>query len=135
MRLKLFLRVTAAAAILPHLALAQTLPVPSTWINERGSVLTVQSVDASSGKILGNFTNNAPNTACLGTPGFDLAGKIENDDVKLYVTFKNQSMDCRTITLWTGKLAGDKITTIWELVYLTPDGFSTATGSDTFTKQ
>ncbi|RUU02211.1 hypothetical protein EOD23_20255 [Mesorhizobium sp. USDA-HM6] len=135
MRVWLFLKVVSIAVVCPHLVQAQGLPAPSTWVNQRGSVLTVQSVDASSGKIVGNFVNNAPDTACLGSPGFDLAGKIENDDVKLYVTFKNQTMDCRSITLWTGNLSGDKITTIWELVYLTPDGFSTATGSDIFTKQ
>lgn len=126
---------TAAFVILPAFAYAADIAAPSTWVNERGSVMTIDSVDASTGKMVGKFVNNAAGTSCLGDPGFDLGGQNETDSVRLFVTFKNQSEDCHSITLWQGTVENDTITTIWELVYLTPDGFSTTTGADVFKKQ
>ncbi|WP_246649537.1 avidin/streptavidin family protein [Bradyrhizobium canariense] len=46
--------------------LAQGLPAPSYWKNERGSELFIWS--ASSGAIQGTFTNHAQGFACQGIP-------------------------------------------------------------------
>ena len=133
--------IACVIGLLPGVAQAQSLPSPSTLVNDKGSILTINSVDGGTGKVTGNFVNNAPNTGCQGAPGFDLSGKVENNKFVFYVTFKNQTMDCHTITLWTGDIAADKISTSWELVFLNStngkvaDGFATSTGSDLFTKQ
>jgi hypothetical protein len=40
-------------------ALAQTIPAPSVWTNERGSVLTIESID-DTGVVRGHFLMHAP---------------------------------------------------------------------------
>src|SRR3954464_13847133 len=107
-----------ALMAMPQLAGAQSLPAPSTWMDDKGSVLTISQLDGTTGEFTGNFINNAPDTACKGAPGYDISGTEKGDETSFFVTFKNQTDDCHTITLWSGKVAGDTLSTTWELIYV-----------------
>lgn len=82
------------------LAWAQNLPAPSTWVNQRNSVLSITSVDSDM-KIHGNYINNATGTECIGTP-FDVSGKINRNSVRFAVNFTG----CDTVTVWRGRIIG-----------------------------
>ena len=111
---------------------AQNIPTPSTWVNQRASVLTIESID-SKGKLKGNFVNNASNTDCQGKPGFDVAGKQKPDgSIVFAVVFGT----CNTVTVWIGKLKGNTIDTTFREAYPDDNGkMHVVRGKDTFTKQ
>jgi hypothetical protein len=120
-----------AATALSSVALAQGLPAPSIWTNQRSSVLSITSVDAG-GKITGTFVNNAAGTDCVGKPEHDVAGKLSGSSVVLVVTFTK----CNTVTVWRGKISGSKISAPFEAAYPDATGrLKIWKGTDTFTKQ
>lgn len=109
---------------------AETLPAPSTWINTRGSILSVTSVDAS-GSIAGTFINNAAGTECLGK-SYDMGGKLTASRVRIAVTFT----ECRTVTVWRGNLHGATLATRFEAAFPDKNGrIQIWRGRDTFTKK
>jgi len=110
---------------------AQTLPVPSTWLNQRGSILTITTIDTA-GNLKGTFVNNAAGFSCKGTP-YDVAGAVKGADLFFYVTFG----PCNTITVWRGRMKGAEISTQWELKYVdsAKGQFADLKGSDDFKKQ
>jgi Avidin family len=111
-------------------ASAQGLPALSTWKNQRGSVLTVVSVD-STGAIHGLYTNNAPGTQCLGVP-FGVDGKVVGNAVAFAVNF----VPCNTVTVWRGVLTGTTLDTRFEAAYPGSGGHVEIwRGKDTFTRQ
>jgi len=130
------MRAFVAAAIFAGLissASAQGIPAPSTWKNQRTSILEIQSVD-SNGVIKGKFTNNAPNTLCMGIP-YDIVGQILKDGRVFFgVTFPSP---CHTITSWRGTVSGDTYATTFSLSFINDENgaIETVSGADTFTKQ
>ncbi len=116
--------------IWPATLSAQTLPAPSTWKNARGSVLTISGVD-SEGKVTGTFVNNAPGTQCIGRP-YEATGKVSAGRVRLAVVFT----ECRTVTVWRGRVAGTQFPTRFEAAYPTQNGrIEIWRGRDNFVKQ
>ena len=53
---------------------AQGLPGNSTWKNQRGSQMTIASVDAT-GKFTGLYVNQAAGFECAGQP-YDVTGRV-----------------------------------------------------------
>jgi hypothetical protein len=113
-------------------ASAQGLPAPSTWQNQRKSVMNVAAVDPTTGEVKGQYTNNAAGFACQGVP-FDLGGKVLGNKLTLIVVWKNATSNCDSITVWRGRLRGTKIRARWDLSYVDGNGnIRMLRGSDTF---
>lgn len=116
-------------------ASAASLPIPSVWKNQRGSVLTFKQINA--GKVTGSFVNNANGFECKGEPGYRVDGNVNGTNINFAVDFKNKGHDCYTITSWIGTINGNSIHTDWELAYI--DGGTHQIvkdkGSDDFTLQ
>src|SRR6516162_2089956 len=78
---------------------AKGLPAGTSWKNQRGSVLTINSSDAK-GAFKGSYENNAPGFGCHDK--FDASGTVHGATVIFYVTFKNATQSCDTVTIWRG---------------------------------
>ena len=111
-------------------ATAQSLPSPSTWRNQRGSVLAIEAVD-SAGVFKGKFTNSAAGFQCQGKP-YDASGRITGSRLFFVVTFT----ECNTVTRWRGRIAGDRMPTTWSLRYVDSQSgaFKSLNGSDAFNR-
>jgi hypothetical protein len=115
-------------------ALADGLPIPSYWLNQRGSEMKLFSSDAQ-GNFGGVFINHAAGFACQNTP-YDLGGHIWGDRVKFVVVWKNFAADCHSKTIWRGWLIGNTLHTRWVLISDNPDGTITKLhGFDVFQLQ
>jgi len=119
---------------------AQSLPVPSTWVNQRGSTLAITTMDAS-GSFTGTYVNRAPGFGCQNSP-YPLAGTNAGDSVNFVVTWNNQSAwdkpsNCLSVSAWQGSLRGNAISTRWQLARGNPQTgeIQTSSGEDTFTRQ
>ena len=97
--MKCFFALTVALSLVSFDALAQSVPVPSTWKNQRNSVLTISSIDAS-GKLTGTYVNNAPGTLCLTTP-YGAAGRVSGKTVRFWVNFTGAG--CFTVSEWSAE--------------------------------
>ena len=94
-------------------ATAQNLPVPSYWLNHRGSEMKLYNIDAQ-GKFLGVFINHAAGFSCQNTP-YDLEGRAWRNHVGFGVVWKNWVEDCKSMTVWHGRVSGHTIWTRWVL--------------------
>ncbi len=113
-------------------ALAQPLPVPSTWQNQLGSYLVVNSIDGSD-NFKGTYWNYASGTQCQGTP-FDVTGMTSGAKIVFVVTWKNSSTSCNPLTEWIGSISGSTIYTSWQLAYpdMNSGNIQIQYGNDTF---
>ena len=112
-------------------ASAQSLPVPSYWLNQRGSEMKLYSVDAG-GNFKGVYINHAAGFQCQNTP-YDLWGHSVGNRVKFKVVWQNWAADCHSKTIWRGRLIGPTLATWWLLVVYNPDGsVSKLRGTDVF---
>lgn len=113
------------------------ITAPSTWMNERGSILTIQSV-LGDGTFQGTFVNKAPGTYCLDEP-YLVEGRAETDKIWFQVAFADRmdsSKNCMTVTQWRGTISATTIDTTWSLAY--PGGrlgLIVLGGADKFEKQ
>jgi hypothetical protein len=94
-------------------ASAQSLPVPSYWLNQRSSEMKLYNIDAQ-GRFLGVFINHAAGFSCQNTP-YDLEGRVWRDHVGFAVVWKNWVTDCKSMTVWHGRVSGHTIWTRWVL--------------------
>jgi avidin family protein len=104
------------------IAVADPMPAPSFWKNQRGSELRIVSV-SKNGRISGTFTNYATNYQCQGIP-YAAVGVTSPATTTFAVNF----VKCRTVTRWTGTILGLVMSTQWVLRY----GGQTDTGYDFF---
>jgi hypothetical protein len=110
-------------------ASAQSLSVPSTWVNQRQSVLTVLFIDPS-GKFQGTYVNNAAGTQCRGFP-YGVEGNGNGPNVSFVVTFT----PCNTVTVWRGQVMGSTLTTAFEAAYPSRGHVQIWRGADSFTRR
>jgi len=110
-------------------ALAQSLPVPSYWTNQRGSEMKLYNLD-SLGVFHGVYINHAQGFACQNTP-FALNGRVTGDRLLFTVVWNNGIQNCNSKTVWQGKVVGRTIDTHW--VLYTPNG--NQSGTDIFQQQ
>lgn len=106
-----------------------SLTALSVWENQRGSKLTIQTIDPASGLLTGNYINNAAGYGCIGSP-YPVVGYVYGNVISWSVRWSNAQQDCQSITAWTGYYQNGKISTEWELVY----GDQIGGGSDTFSR-
>jgi Avidin family len=109
---------------------AQSLPVPSYWLNQRGSEMKLYSIDPQ-GNFVGVYINHAQGFACQGTP-FDLHGRASGKNVTFTVVWQNQWQNCHSRTVWSGFVSGNIIPTNWVLYRTNQPPLH---GSDWFTLQ
>jgi hypothetical protein len=111
-------------------ASAQVPPAPSTWKNDKGSILNVWSVTGD--VVLGQFINQAQGFECQGIP-YPAAGRVQyNGKLFFVVTFAK----CNSFTIWHGRVNGPQIKTKWTLFYVDKNGDpAKLNGADTFTIQ
>jgi hypothetical protein len=116
--------------------MAQSLPAPSTWQNQRGSILTISTIDGS-GQFAGKYENRAAGFPCQDT--YDMEGAVTGSQVSFVVVWKNANPknNCNSVTAWRGTLAGNKLSTSWQLAYGNPKSgkIEIKQGRDYFTKQ
>jgi len=122
---------------LQTLAVADPLPGPSLWRNQRGSTLEVQWIlppvplnNVPTSGFGGIFINEAKGFSCKGTPYGALGSTTPGS-----TSFEVEFLLCTTHTTWTGEVHGKKLYTHWTLVY-TPLGGppQTLKGDDVFTR-
>jgi len=125
------------ASLIVVVAHAQSsIPAPSTWTNERGSIMTIQSASAD-GVFSGTFVNKADRTFCKDDP-YLLEGRLEGDKIWFAVAFADRAdanKNCMTVTSWHGSFSAKVIETTWSLAYPGPNGLIVIGGSDTFSMQ
>ena len=121
-----FLITTQAAAF------AQTLSSWTTWVNQRGSVMTLRPFGA--GQLSGHYVNNAQGFACRGTR-YPLSGQTMGNRIQFTVQWKNWYKDCNSTTVWRGRIAGNAIDSQWQLNYVDAHGRpAVMRGRDRFTR-
>ena len=116
-------------------AAAQTRQAGTTWVNELGSVLTIESFNPDN-SITGTYVNNASGFGCQGTP-YPINGWANSYAIGFSVLWTNASEDCNSLTSWTGyyDAASNTLVTHWNLVFMGQDGPLVQPGQDTFTPQ
>jgi hypothetical protein len=110
-------------------SVAQGLPSPSFWQNQRGSTLELYFVDPS-GTFQGQFINQAKDYKCKGIP-YAAVGNSTGAAVVFSVAF----LQCSSHATWYGVVNGNTMRTNWVLLYAPPNGPPQKfQGSDVFTR-
>ena len=107
--------------------------VPSSWVNQDSSTLSITSVD-STGQITGIYINGAAGYNCQNIV-YPVTGWIYGTAITFDTKWESSIESCNSITSWAGFLYQGEISTFWNL---TLNG-STSTsqiiqGKDTFTQ-
>ena len=112
-------------------AAAQTITAPTTWINQRGSILKIDTIDPK-GKITGWYTNKDPKTECRDT-AYPIGGRTDGKAILFVTAFP----PCFTVTEWQGALSGPTmLSTKFEAAYPQGNGhLAIWKGADVFTRQ
>jgi hypothetical protein len=95
-------------------AMAQAIPVPSVWTNQRGSMLYLDAMTPN-GQITGHYINRAQGTYCQNI-AYPLVGWIYGTAITFTVDWQGPTESCNSITSWTGFLYQNNINTLWQLV-------------------
>lgn len=120
---------STSSAQAPH-----TFAAGTSWVNELGSVLTINSIGAS-GLMTGTYTSTAGCGANTPQPmtGYYYAGQ-SGGAMSFSVAWQN----CNSVTSWAGQFnyATGEIDTLWHLsAAAAPAWNGTYAGADTFTRQ
>ena len=94
---------------------AQSVPMAGTWANDHGSVLVISSV-GTDGSVAGTYSNSAPGYKCGGV-AFPIVGWLDGPRISYTVRWRNASVDCASITSWTGYFNEGRLGVEWVLVY------------------
>jgi hypothetical protein len=101
--------------LIPQAAIGQTLQPGTTWVNEGGSELTINTI-GNDGSLAGTYVNKVEGFDCKDEP-MTLSGWLEGALVSFSVRWKSANKDCKSITSWTGYLASGRLFTDWDLIY------------------
>jgi hypothetical protein len=122
--LLLFIAATVGAS-------AQSLPVPSFWMNQRGSYMNLYTMDPQ-GNFTGVYMNNAEGFKCRYSPSnppYKVTGQAHGANVTFTVVWNNGVQDCNSTTVWRGHVIGQTMPTSWVLY---GPGIQPQYGSDVF---
>ncbi len=92
--------------------------------------MKLHSLDGN-GTFKGVYINHAAGFQCQNIP-YDLWGRVVGRHVKFVVVWTNWAADCKSKTVWRGRVTGRTITTRW---VLTGYGFKPLVGTDIFQQQ
>jgi hypothetical protein len=90
----------------------EIISAQSSWTNTEGSVLFIDKIDKTSGKITGHYINKAEGYPCRSTP-YPLTGWIMENTITFSVIWQNETETCQALTTWIGIIDGNKISTKW----------------------
>lgn len=118
----------------PQMAHAQKLTAGSTWVNELGSVLTIDSV-AANGLMTGTYVTAV---GCgSGTPQ-PMTGWYYSGNTGGAITFSVTWQSCNSVTSWSGQYnySNNNFQTLWYLTAASAPAWNGITaGTDTFVWQ
>ena len=77
----------AAALAAPLAADAQSLAPQTTWVNNHGSVLVIQSIGPD-GRLAGTYSQDSPGYACRGV-AFPIVGWVDGDRISYTMRARN----------------------------------------------
>lgn len=126
-------RLLLAFILFAFSASAQAQVAPSDWVNQRGSTMRLDYWDPFTKSVAGHYVNNAPGYPhCAGKP-YRLWGLSDGRNITFSVRWSGFLLeDCRSTTVWTGRIVGNRLPTVW---VLTRDNGEVYRGSDTFTRR
>ncbi len=123
-----FILIVAATVAFLNQAHAQPAP-GTTWVNQRGSVLTIDTIGID-GMFEGTFVNKAAGFKCQGMP-YTVVGWIRGEMMGWLVIWNNSYEDCQSVTAWGGIIVSSTtIETNWVLSSLISP--SSQIGADIF---
>ena len=100
-------------------AFAQNLPVPSYWLNQRGSELKLYpKTPPSPVRFDGVYLNHAAGFKCQASPTnppYHVSGRTYGAYVTFKVVWNNGVQNCNSTTIWRGRVIGRTMTTHWIL--------------------
>lgn len=114
-------------------ASAQAPSVGGTWVNDHGSTLVIQSI-GTDGSVAGTYANNAPGYKCAGV-AFPIVGWMDGSRISYTVRWRNDSVDCASITSWTGYFNEGRLGVEWVLVYEDNGVSRLKAGSDAYARR
>ncbi len=114
-------------------ASAQSPSIAGTWVNDHGSTLVIQSIGAD-GSVTGTYASSTPGYKCAGV-AFPLVGWMDGSRISYTVRWKNASVDCTSITSWTGYFNEGRLGVEWVLTYDEYGASRIRTGSDSYTRR
>lgn len=98
--------------------MAQELTAMSAWVNQDGSTLYINSINAQ-GELTGSYINRAAGFACQNSP-YPVNGWVFGTAISFSTKWLNSVESCNSITSWSGfyiNTGGQgKISTLWQLV-------------------
>jgi hypothetical protein len=114
------------------LASAQSFEAKSSWKDQQGSSLTIQSV-AKDGSFTGTYVSHAGAAVCRDL-SYPAIGWIDGQKITFSVRWTNAAANCQAITSWTGFLGPRGMLTEWVLVSHGKSGApALSLGKDIFT--
>ena len=108
-----------AAFAAPFAANAQSLAPGTTWANDHGSVLVIQSIGPD-GRLAGTYSHDLPGYACSGV-AFPIVGWVDGDRLSYTMPARNESVNWGFITSWTGFVQNGRLYAEWNVVQRNPD--------------
>jgi hypothetical protein len=100
-------------------AFAQSLPVPSYWLNQRGSEMKLfATTPPSPTNFAGVYMNHAVGFKCQASPTnppYTVTGHVRGAHVTLTVVWNNGVQNCSSTTIWRGRVTGRTLKTHWIL--------------------
>jgi len=107
--------------------------VPSSWVNQDSSTLSITSVD-STGQITGIYINGAAGYNCQNIV-YPVTGWIYGTAITFDTKWESTIESCNSITSWAGFLYQGEISTFWNLTLNGSNSTSQIIqGKDTFTQ-
>jgi hypothetical protein len=98
-------------------ALAQSLPLPSAWQNDRTSTMTLSKSTAAV-NFTGWYCNRAQGFGCQcgnNVNRYKITGQANGSAVNFTVVWNNGRENCHSKTVWTGTVVGGNMWTNWTL--------------------
>lgn len=123
----------AALCVAVPLANAQSPSVTGTWVNDHGSTLVIRSIGAD-GSVTGTYGSSTPGYKCAGV-AFPIVGWMDGQRISYTVLWKNASVDCNSITSWTGYFNAGRLGVEWVVTFDEYAAPTIRTGSDSYTRQ
>jgi hypothetical protein len=106
-----------AVAVLaaPLAAGAQSLKPQARWVNNHGSELVILSVGPD-GSLTGTYSSSLPDYRCRNV-AFPVVGWVDGERISYTMRAKSGSVDCGSVTSWTGYLHNGQLYAEWSLAY------------------
>jgi hypothetical protein len=127
---RIMVMIAAALSVWPVAGFAQSFQANSTWTNQVGSTLTIETI-APNGSFAGTYVNEAGDLACRDSP-YRVSGWIDGQKIAFSVRWANGKANCQAITSWSGFVGAKGLLMQWVVVHLKKGEPTLASGKDVF---